>query len=232
MTQEAVSIKGTRHGLVILLDTDQEFNQLKLLLQHKLESAKGFFTGAKFWFKQTMPMLTHDQQEELLNICTNNGLIPATRVYDKEAEPPAKKALLPRQRAGFTPEDENSPCLLVQRNIRSGQTITYNGHIAVLGDLHPGGSITATGNILVMGSLLGVAHAGALGDVKAVILAYRLKPSQLRIANHVARSPEHSGKDKDPAVPEIARIINNNIVVTPYDAKNENIAKPERLELN
>jgi len=227
VTREAISIKGTRYGLVILLDADQEFNQLKLLLQNKLESAKGFFTGARFWFKQTLPVLTNDQQEELLNICTNNGLIPATGVYDKEIEPLAKKAFQPGQRTGLTPEEENSPCLLVQQNIRSGQSITYNGHVTVLGDLHPGGGITAAGNILVMGSLRGVAHAGAAGDSNAVIIAYRLKPSQLRIANLVARSPEHPAKD--PAVPEIARVTNNGIVVSPYDTKSETIAKSERL---
>ncbi|MEW6661466.1 MAG: septum site-determining protein MinC [Bacillota bacterium] len=228
MTREAVSIKGTRNGLVILLDAEQEFNQLKLLLQNKLESAKGFFTGARFWFKQTLPRLSHDQQEELITICINNGLVPTSGGYDREIEPQAKKSFLPDQSCtGLTPEEETSPCLLIQQSIRSGQAVTFNGHVTVLGDLHPGGVITATGNILIMGSLRGVAHAGAMGDSKAIIIAYRLQPSQLRIAHMAARSPEHPANG--PVMPEIARIINNSIVVEPYVAKNEPLAKFERL---
>jgi septum site-determining protein MinC len=220
MTHEAVSIKGTRNGLVIILDAKQEFSQLKILLQNKLASAQGFFTGARFLFKETPPILTRDQQEELLTICTKNGLVPASEVFDSEIASQAKKtSLLDFSCTGLTPEEEASPCLLIQQSIRSGQSITFNGHIVVLGDLHPGGSITATGNILVMGTLRGVAHAGATGDSKATIIAYRLQPSQLRIACLVALSAERP--IKGPISPEIARIINNNIIVEPFVTKTQ-----------
>jgi len=78
-----------------------------------------------------------------------------------------------------------------------------------------------------MGSLRGVAHAGAMGDSTTVIIAYRLQPSQIRIAHLAARSPEYQANG--PVMPEIARIINNSIVVEPYDAKSETHTKFERL---
>lgn len=227
MTREAVNIKGTRNGLVILLDLEQDYNKLKMVLLNKLDSAKGFYTGARFWFKPSLPKLTNDQREELLDMCISNGLVPTSGGYDRESEPLAKMAVQPDHSTGLTPEEENCPCLLIQQSLRSGQSVTYNGHVTVLGDLHAGGVITASGNILVMGSLRGVAHAGAMGDSTTVIIAYRLQPSQIRIAHLAARSPEYQANG--PVMPEIARIINNSIVVEPYDAKSETHTKFERL---
>jgi septum site-determining protein MinC len=98
--------------------------------------------------------------------------------------------------------DENT--ILVQRTLRSGQSIRYNGNVVVLGDINPGAEISATGNVIVMGALRGVVHAGAGGDEKAVVLAFRLQPTQLRISNHITRPPDNENLDADH--PEMARI--------------------------
>ena len=74
--------------------------------------------------------------------------------------------------------DKNT--ILVQRTLRSGQSIRYGGNVVIIGDVNPGAEVTATGNIMVMGALRGVVHAGAGGDEKAVIMAFRLEPTQLR----------------------------------------------------
>ncbi|NJL84055.1 MAG: hypothetical protein HC890_16065 [Chloroflexaceae bacterium] len=52
-----------------------------------------------------------------------------------------------------------------------------------------GHGLVAAGDILVWGSLRGVAHAGADGDRNCRIMALRLEPTQLRIAELVARPP-------------------------------------------
>lgn len=94
--------------------------------------------------------------------------------------------------------------LLVEKALRSGQRVSSSGHVVVLGDVHAGAEIVAGGNIIVMGSLQGLAHAGALGDSNAVIVAFRLAPTQLRIAEHITRAPD--GPVTGPGGPEIARI--------------------------
>ncbi|MGB9826721.1 MAG: septum site-determining protein MinC, partial [Desulfofundulus sp.] len=66
MSRELVSIKGTREGLVILLDPNREFEDLKLHLKRKMESARGFFRGARFTvYGQT---ITRYQRTELEDI--------------------------------------------------------------------------------------------------------------------------------------------------------------------
>ncbi|WP_227767853.1 septum site-determining protein MinC [Zhaonella formicivorans] len=108
--------------------------------------------------------------------------------------------------------DENT--ILIQRTIRSGQSIRYPGNVVVMGDVNPGGEIVAGGNIIVMGHLRGVAHAGATGSEKAVVAAFRLQPTQLRIANHITRAPD--GEEIKPDQPEIARIQNGVVVIEKY----------------
>ncbi|MBC7106160.1 MAG: septum site-determining protein MinC, partial [Firmicutes bacterium] len=74
--------------------------------------------------------------------------------------------------------------ILVRRTLRSGQRLCYNGNVVILGDVNPGAEVVAAGNVIVMGVLRGVVHAGANGNEEAVVLAFRLRPTQLRIAGH------------------------------------------------
>lgn len=103
---------------------------------------------------------------------------------------------------------------LLQRTLRSGQSIRYPGHVVVMGDVNPGAEIVAGGNIIVMGNLRGVAHAGAGGYEGALVTAFRLNPSQLRIANHFTRAPD--GENPDPQQPEMARIVEGTLVIENY----------------
>ena len=48
MAQETVTIKGTKNGLVIILDPSGDFDELKNKLNEKISSARGFFREAKF----------------------------------------------------------------------------------------------------------------------------------------------------------------------------------------
>ena len=101
--------------------------------------------------------------------------------------------------------------LAVRKNIRSGQKISYDGTLIIFGDVNAGAELEAAGHILVLGALRGVAHAGCKGDKKAVIYANQLRSVQLRIADLIARAPD--GENTKRNIPEIARIIDNYLVI-------------------
>lgn len=109
---------------------------------------------------------------------------------------------------------EGANTILLQRTLRSGQAVRYPGNVVIMGDVNPGAEIMAGGNIIVMGSLRGVAHAGAGGNEGAVVAAFRLKPSQLRIASHFTRAPD--GEYPEPEHPEIAKIIDGVVIIENY----------------
>ena len=77
MAQDPIVIKGTRHGLEIVLDPDYTFAELKSGLTHRLKSANGFFDGAKFSFRQEgLAALTEENVAALLAVCRQYGLVP------------------------------------------------------------------------------------------------------------------------------------------------------------
>lgn len=82
---------------------------------------------------------------------------------------------------------ESLPTLYINQTLRSGQTVSYEGNVLIIGDAHPGSEIVATGDITVWGILGGIAHAGSLGNITAKVRALKLNAIQLRIAGLYAR---------------------------------------------
>lgn len=104
--------------------------------------------------------------------------------------------------------------ILIKRTMRSGQSVHFDGNVIILGDVNPGAEVIASGNIVVMGSFRGIAHAGAMGNENAIVTAFRLQPTQLRIANHITRAPD--GDYTPPEQPEIAHIKDGVVMIEAY----------------
>lgn len=109
-------------------------------------------------------------------------------------------------------ELEGDEAVLLERTMRSGNSVQHPGHVIVLGDVNPGAEIIAGGHVIVWGHLRGVVHAGAAGDESAVVCALDLSPTQLRIAGHIALSPER----RSPPQPEVAKVREGQIVAEPW----------------
>ena len=103
--------------------------------------------------------------------------------------------------------------------VRSGDRISSNGNLCIIGDVNPGAIVSAKKNIYVWGKLLGIAFAGRGGNNNSSISSIYLKPLQLRIANIIAIGP----KDKpNNSYPEIAVIDNQTIIIKPYIIETKN----------
>jgi septum site-determining protein MinC len=101
--------------------------------------------------------------------------------------------------------------LYLEMTVRSGVEFRHPGPVVILGDLNPGGIVVADGDILVWGRLRGIAHAGASGNRESIIMALQMEPTQLRIADAVARAPEKSPMQY---YPEVAHITPQGIRIT------------------
>ena len=115
----------------------------------------------------------------------------------------------------WSDELSKKPTILVQRTLRSGQNLHYDGNVVIMGDVNPGAEIVASGHILVMGSLRGMVHAGATGEEDATVTALQLAPTQLRIASHITRPPDGNADDEG-KLPEVARVKNEAVVIEDY----------------
>jgi len=109
--------------------------------------------------------------------------------------------------------------ILHKGTVRSGERISSNGNLCIIGDVNPGAIVCAKKNIYVWGKLLGIAFAGKSGNKNASIASLYLNPLQLRIADVIAIGP----KDKPQNYyPEIALIDNRTIIIKPHIIETKN----------
>ena len=109
--------------------------------------------------------------------------------------------------------------ILHKGTVRSGDRISSNGNLCIIGDVNPGAIVAAKKNIYVWGKLLGIAFAGEGGNNNASISSLYLNPLQLRIANVIAIGPKDKPKN---SYPEIAVIDNKTIIIKPFLMETKN----------
>ena len=122
--------------------------------------------------------------------------------------------LQPKKAFSFESASTTSPPaepLYLETTVRSGIEIRHRGSVIILGDVNPGGIVVADGDILIWGRLRGVAHAGAQGNSECTIMALQMEPTQLRIANALARAPEKSPTQQ---IAEVAYMTTQGIRIT------------------
>jgi len=119
----------------------------------------------------------------------------------------------------FNSKKKEKDDILHEGTVRSGDRISSNGNLCIIGDVNPGAIVSAKNNIYVWGKLLGIAFAGKTGNNNASIASLYLKPLQLRIADVIAIGP----KDKPHNYyPEIALIDKRTIIIKPHIIETKN----------
>lgn len=216
---DGLSIKGVSDGLLIQVP-EGEWDEASTSLMRLVDEKADFFRGARVALqledRDLGAALLGRLRDDLAQRQVNLWAVLATSPQTRSAAADLGLALeLARSSPLPTPDDipadtalDGEQAVLIHRTLRSGHTIHFPGHVTVVGDVNPGAEIVAGGNILVWGRLRGVAHAGAGGDESAVVCALDLAPTQLRIASHIAVSPERRGRPQ----PEIARIRDGQLV--------------------
>ena len=228
MSPEPITIKGIRQGLLVTLQegdwANRDWGADLRALEARLGASPSFFRGGRVALDvgtreltradiESARALLDQHQVELWAVVSEN---PATEAATQKLGLVIDVGLPQPREAEGTLEEEEPPFvegLVVQRTLRSGQSLRYPGHIVVIGDVNPGAEVVAGGHIVVWGRVRGLVHAGALGDEEAVICALDLAPMQLRIAGHIARSPEDSRRQP---VPEMAVVREGRIVAVPW----------------
>ena len=218
-----MEIKGIKEGILISLDK-QEWQEGKDALLCKIKEKQDFFQGAQLVFDVGNTVLGADELGEVRDLLILNGVILhgviskslVTQEVAKEMglitklEQPKLKAdqkLKPLDTAL-----SGEAAIFIRRTMRSGFKVAYLGHVIVLGDVNPGAEIIASGSVVVWGRLRGTVHAGAEGDLAAVVCALDLSPTQLRIASKITTTP----KDQVDPKPEIASIVDGQIIAEPW----------------
>lgn len=210
MSEEKINFRGVNDGIYLVIE-GKNFDNIIKALDSKIKGRTEFYKGAK---------LLAVKSDSLSN---SEKLDLTYRLKYKYGFELGEESLLDLiKEDGFENTDEikevfnNCNTKFVNGTIRSGQLIEHDGSIVIIGDVNPGAVIHAKYNIIVLGSFRGVGYAGE-GDNRSVVAAYKLNPTQLKIADTMARSPDNKGLEgHKQSLPEVARIINDELVIEPY----------------
>ena len=193
-----IEIKGlTVPALLIKLDPSLSVEENINQLEKKLSSA--VFKGSYAVLDYMGLELNEDQSKKIEEILKSHN----TKVLGYQNTKSDNKDI-PKH------VNEKKSLKIINKTLRSGQSVEYDGDVLILGDVNPDAYVIASGSIIVMGALRGVVHAGANGDETSIIMALKLMPQQLRIASYIARSPDSYEEVNEP---EKAYIENNQIVI-------------------
>ncbi len=248
--KQNVTIKGTKSGIILVLDPTEHFDEIRNEIADKFKEAADFFGKASMGLIVRGRNLRSEEEAEVISIIEANSKIKIScvineaskeekifeNVLSKAAPVKEKKAVV--ESADIVNAASLDQLSIVQEsfdinlariftgNLRSGQDISCEQSVVVLGDVKPGATVTSYGNIFVLGELRGNAFAGAGGDRNAVVMALELNPLQVRIADAIAISPD---AEKGPKLkfkrkklmttenePEVAYIENGHIIKSLY----------------
>jgi septum site-determining protein MinC len=198
-----VNIKGIKDGLLITLG-EGEWPELESALLNTIDERSGFLKGARVALDVGSNVLHVREMSSLRDRLSDKGITIWSILSNSPATEQTAQVLglatrisTPKADRSIRPLDTNlpgDPAVLVQRTLRSGFKISYNGHVVVVGDVNPGAEVYAGGSVVVWGRLKGMVHAGMEGDEKAVVCALEMEPTTLRIAGYTLNMPIKRGK--------------------------------------
>lgn len=190
-SNKPVKLRGTRDGFALTLDTQEAYEVIEQEARELFVNLRQLARGAKV----SVDAGEEDAPQDLI-LKLSDYLKTHFGVLDVFA----KARVIPKSDPETKVETDEAPggcdmgdMKLMAGRVRSGQRVTANNHLIILGDVNPGGEVFAGGDILVLGSLCGTAIAGQSGNEAAIILALDFRPTQVQIAGVVAAGMGASG---------------------------------------
>ena len=210
-----IRLKGVRDGFWVTLDPSlpvnyiqEELTRIFNQLQHLASNSRVTLdVGDSEGYESVIEMLRAFLKSKFHVASVN--VAPASP-SPKEVIIPGDKS--PKMDVSNFWRQHNSDALVIAGRVRSGQKITAQKHLVILGDVNPGSELIAGGDILIVGTLGGTALAGQPDNEAAIILAVGFKPIQIQIGGVIAvglsTAPRHTI--------EFAHVEHGNIVVEDY----------------
>ena len=223
--KDALIIKGTQDGLLVSIP-EGSWNEARPALLELIDEQTDFFRGARLALQIEQRALGAAELGSLRDALSERevslwAILSTSDVTKTAAADLGLSHQLTKPSSGA---DEDVPfetvlygdeAVLIEKTLRSGNSIRHPGHVIILGDINPGAEVIAGGNVMVWGRLRGMVHAGAAGDKSSKVYALDLSPTQLRIAGQIAVSPSRRGRSK----PEVAQIREGQLVAEEWQSK-------------
>lgn len=223
-----VVFKGNNEGLTIVLKEGISIEKILEEIEGKILINKNFFSADNLKISFKGRDVTTEEEDKIINLMkTKTGI-----EIEKQDKADNDQSIEPKV-FNRIPEEVNynngidldvlqvySFCegktKFYKGTVRSGQRVSFNGNVVILGDINAGAEVVSSGNIVVFGFVRGIVHAGSKGDKNAVVVGLGLQPVQLRIAGIITCSPD---EPVNVFTPEIAYVKGESIFIEPIETR-------------
>lgn len=211
--KEKVVIKGSKSGIILVLDEKSNFEDLKKAVVEKFRKSAGFLGKAEKAIVFQGKKLSDEQKIEIIDLIHENCDLSIVCIMEEDAK---LDEAFQRSIESKMMKEDYSTGQFFKGNLRSGQVLDVETSIIIIGDVKAGAKVISKGNVIILGALKGNVYAGADGNVDAFVVALDMDPVQIRIADTIARSPDHPQKKKVKET-KIAFWDSGNIYIEPLD---------------
>lgn len=211
--KNSVVMKGTRSGIILVLDDKTDYDELKLDVAEKFRTSAEFLGAAQKAITFQGRKLTEEQKLEMVDIIHEHCNLNIVCIMEEDAL--LEKSFRQSMEQTLVAKEANTGQFF-KGSLRSGQVLDVETSIIIIGDVKPGAKVVSKGNVIILGSLKGNVYAGADGNINAFVVALDMQPVQIRIADTIARSPDKPEKNQ-PKETKIAFWEDGNIYIEPLD---------------
>ena len=206
MKRNCVSINLRKNEIILKLNDDADQVEIVESLEKKLPELKKLYKNETTPITVTGKILKNKEIDEIQELIRNT--------INVEVDFDMPKGLgLHNIKKTFEKKIAVSETKFHRGSLRSGQRIESEGSLVIMGDVNSGAEVIASDNIIILGSLRGLAHAGAKGNMQAIIAAGSVDTVQIRIANIV----KEIDRDEEPFHKRAyISIINNEITIDTF----------------
>ena len=141
-----VRLKGTKQGIVLIVDLNHSLSGLKSDLTALLKETSEYFNknAVSLSFNETGELEDAFKIREIQKLVLDCGFIIDSKVNIIE-----EKII-----------QEKSRTKIIRSSLRAGNKFKFDGNIILFGDLNAGAKIEVTGSFICIGNVYGVVHAG------------------------------------------------------------------------
>ena len=157
--KDSLVIKGSPYGLTLYLNREIPFEDLVREVCIKFAGAKTFFGSATLALSFEGRELTTEEAAVLVEAVELNSDLRISIYYENTLE----------------------HAKIIRGSIKSGQEVSFDTSVVILGNVKPRAKVMAKGNIIIFGSLEGEALAGIPEDNHCFIVAEEVTASIAQI---------------------------------------------------
>ena len=209
-----VNIKGTKSGIIVVMNNRLPFDEIKEAVRAKFESSSSFFGDAMVAIGFEGKELTDLEKYEIIDIIseTTNLNIICIAEDDPKLEERMNQSLINKLN-----ELNHKTGQFYKGNLRNGQVMDFETSIIIIGNVYEGAQIVSKGNIIVLGELSGSAFAGAGGNPSSFVAALSMNPTQIRICDTIYKAPDKKKRFRKKYGTQIA-VCENGVIYRPCKA--------------